>query len=91
MYMDVKGVTCTKHAQAMLSLAQSLKAYMNYAFVGSTEHGGAASGVKEAGQSSKDARDASMRTPGESRPYSMGGYVISLVKVPGGALKYGIF
>ena len=63
---------------------------MNYAFVGSTEHGGAASGVKEAGQSSKDARDASMRTPGESRPYSMGDYVISLVKQQGGALNLGI-
>ena len=64
---------------------------MNYAFVGSIEHGGAASSVKEAGQSSKDARDASMRTPGESRPYSMGGYVISLVKQQGGALNLGIF
>ena len=91
MYMDVKGVTCTKHTQAMLSLAQSLKAYMNHALVGSIEHGGAASGVKGAGHSSKDASGASMRTPGVSRLYSMGGYVISLVKQQVKALNLGTF
>ena len=46
---------------------------------------------KKAGQSSKKTKEASMRTPGESELYSMGGYVISLVKQQGGALKYGIF
>ena len=39
----------------------------------------------------KDASGASMRTPGVSRLYSMGGYVISLVKQQGGALNLGTF
>ena len=80
------------------------KAYTNYAFIGSesqsihelcfhwlNEHGGAVLGVKEAGQSSKDARDASMRTPGVSRLYSMGGYIISLGKQQVKALNFGTF
>ena len=46
---------------------------------------------KKSGQSSKDAKEASMRTPGESELYSMGGYVISLVKQQDGALNLGIF
>ena len=75
----------------MLSLAQCLKAYKNHALVGSNEHGEAASGVKGAGHSSKDASGASMRTPGVSRLYSMGGYVISLVKQQVKALNFGTF
>ena len=46
---------------------------------------------KKSGQSSKKTKEASMRTPGESELYSMGGYVISLVKQQGGALNLGIF
>ena len=47
---------------------------------------------KKAGQSSKETKEASLRTRGGFELYSiiMGGYVISLVKVPGGAMKYGI-
>ena len=46
---------------------------------------------KKSGQSSKKTKEASMRTPGESEFYSMGGFVISLVKQQGGALNLGIF
>ena len=86
--MESLAQSICKH---MLSLAQSLKAYKNHALVGSIEHGGAASGVKGAGHSSKDASGASMRTPGVSRLYSMGGYIISLVKQQVKALNFGTF
>ena len=46
---------------------------------------------KKSGQSSKETKEASLRTPGEFELYSMGGYVISLVKQQGGALNLGIF
>ena len=69
------------------------KAYTNYAFIGSEsqsihelcfhwlrEHGGAVLGVKEDGSVIKGRQRSVDEDPWESELYSMGGYVISLVK-----------
>ena len=67
------------------------KAYTYYAFIGLGNMVGAVFGVKEGGSFLKGDQRSVSRTPGGFELFSIGGYVISLVKVPGGALKYGTF